>query len=177
MSRRPRKVHMVGPYIVGGRTLGVGTTGEVKMAFHRETGKKVALKIVAKDLLREEGEKRRQVEREIAAMKLLSHKHILDLVDVYETHDAIYLVEEYVSGGELFERLYEHGAPPADVALRYFQQIIDGVDCMHQHLVCHRDLKPESMLSSEKNKEKKRDPFLGKIRKRKNARPNEKKKN
>ena len=55
--------------------------------------------------------------------------------------DLRFLILEYVEGGELFDYLVSRGRLPASEALRYFQQIIHGVDYCHRFNICHRDLK------------------------------------
>ena len=51
-----------------------------------------------------------------------------------------------MEGGELFDFLVSRGALRADEALYFFQQIIEGLDYCHGHMICHRDLKPENLL-------------------------------
>src|SRR3989338_4122007 len=95
------KLHRGGPYIMG-ETLGEGTSGLVRMAFHRQNGQKVAIKIISKTTLKAEPTFSKKTAREIALMKLLDHPNILKLIDVYETHAFLFLVLELVSGGEVF---------------------------------------------------------------------------
>lgn len=89
---------------------------------------------------------REKLEREVAIMKLIKHPNVLELYDVYETENHLYLVLELVEGGELFDYLVQRGRLPEQEALRFFQQIIGGLSYCHSHLVCHRDLKPENLL-------------------------------
>ncbi|KAJ2956425.1 hypothetical protein NQZ79_g7748 [Umbelopsis isabellina] len=88
------------------------------------------------------------VKREIAIMKLIHHPSIMALHDVIEDDESpeLYLILEYMEGGELFEYLVSEGRLPEKKARSYFQQIIYGVDYCHKHLICHRDLKPENLL-------------------------------
>ena len=67
IPRRPPTAEMVGPYVLG-RTLGRGTTGKVKEAYHRDSGLEVAIKIVKKDYVKTH---RTKISREIAVMKLI----------------------------------------------------------------------------------------------------------
>ena len=60
-------------------------------------------------------------------MKLLTHPNVLRLYDVWETSKALYLVLEYVEGGELFDLLVERGPLPEVEAIKYFRQIILGL--------------------------------------------------
>jgi serine/threonine protein kinase len=140
----------VGPYILG-KTLGTGSTGKVKVAYNTEQNELVAVKIVRKDFLDSKPNLRRKVQREIAVMKLIEHPHVLRLIDVFETSSHLFLVIEYAEGGELFDYLVERGKLEPEEALRFFQQIISGLDYCHRRLICHRDLKPENLLLDKDN--------------------------
>lgn len=139
------EIHHIGPFILG-KTLGTGTTGKVKLAFHKHTGAKVAIKIIKKDFLAARASVMKKVEREIAVMKVLQHDHVLSLYDVYETSKYLFLVLEYVQGGELFDYLVKRGRLDSSEARIFFRQIIEGIHYCHSHLICHRDLKPENLL-------------------------------
>ncbi|GAA5837980.1 hypothetical protein JCM9279_004092 [Rhodotorula babjevae] len=145
---------MVGPWRIG-RTVGEGSSGRVKLAKHKVTGQYAAVKIVPKPR-RQNQEKADKmllgIEREIVIMKLIEHPNVLRLLDVWETGSELYLIMEYVEGGELFDYLVRKKRLHADEARHYFQQIISGVDYCHRFNICHRDLKPENLLlDSEKN--------------------------
>lgn len=86
------------------------------------------------------------IEREIVIMKLIDHPNILHLYDVWETNSDLYLILEYVEGGELFDYLCNKGPLSTAEALGYFQQIIFAVDYCHRLNIAHRDLKPENLL-------------------------------
>ncbi|GME66749.1 unnamed protein product [[Candida] boidinii] len=86
------------------------------------------------------------IEREIIIMKLISHPNIMGLYDVWENQNELYLVLEYVEGGELFDFLIRNGRLTEGQAIFYFRQIIKGVQYCHQYNICHRDLKPENIL-------------------------------
>lgn len=57
-----------------------------------------------------------------------------------------YLVLEYIEGGELFDYLTRCGRLAEEEAMKYFRQIISGVDYCQHFNICHRDLKPENLL-------------------------------
>lgn len=142
----------IGPYILG-KTLGSGSTGIVKLGTHCETGKRVAIKIVPKEPNNQDKNKpqsdvahNKKLEREITIMQLIKHPNVMELYDVYETKKELYLVLEHVEGGELFDYLVKKGRLSEFEALRFFQQIIFGIDFCHDYGICHRDLKPENLL-------------------------------
>ena len=68
------------------------------------------------------------------------------LYDVWETSSELYLILEYVEGGELFDYLCTRGRLAPSEARACFQQIIAAVDYCHRFGVAHRDLKPENLL-------------------------------
>ena len=86
------------------------------------------------------------IEREIVIMKLIEHPNIMRLYDVWETSTELYLILEYVEGGELFDYICENGRLSTSEALGCFQQIITAVDYCHHFNIAHRDLKPENLL-------------------------------
>eukprot|EP00958_Prasinococcus_capsulatus_P001975 scaffold179_cov368-Prasinococcus_capsulatus_cf.AAC.15 len=55
---------------------------------------------------------------------------------------------EYLGGGELFKFVMEHGGLSEQMARYFFQQLICGLDYMHRHEICHRDIKLENTLLS-----------------------------
>ncbi|KAJ6581403.1 kinase-like domain-containing protein [Mycena capillaripes] len=142
-----------------GRTIGTGSSGRVRVARNSKTGQYAAIKIVSKTFLdstrslnhlADDAEHSQlSLEREIVVMKLIDHPNIMRLYDVWETSTELYLILEYVKGGELFEYLCKKGRLPTEEALGYFQQIIAAIDYCHQFNIAHRDLKPENILLDE----------------------------
>ncbi|KAJ7180576.1 kinase-like domain-containing protein [Mycena filopes] len=142
-----------------GRTIGTGSSGRVRVARNSKTGQYAAIKIVSKNtfdstrslnhLADDTEHSQLSLEREIVVMKLIDHPNIMRLYDVWETSTELYLILEYVKGGELFEYLCKKGRLPTEEALGYFQQIIAAIDYCHQFNIAHRDLKPENILLDE----------------------------
>ncbi|KAM4638708.1 5'-AMP-activated protein kinase catalytic subunit alpha-1 isoform 2-T2 [Amazona ochrocephala] len=134
----------IGHYILGD-TLGVGTFGKVKVGKHELTGHKVAVKILNRQKIRSL-DVVGKIRREIQNLKLFRHPHIIKLYQVISTPTDIFMVMEYVSGGELFDYICKNGRLDEKESRRLFQQILSGVDYCHRHMVVHRDLKPENVL-------------------------------
>ncbi|ENN70683.1 5'-AMP-activated protein kinase catalytic subunit alpha-2 [Dendroctonus ponderosae] len=134
----------IGHYILG-QTLGVGTFGKVKIGEHQLTKHKVAVKILNRQKIKSL-DVVGKIRREIQNLKLFRHPHIIKLYQVISTPTDIFMIMEYVSGGELFDYIVKNGKLQEYEARRFFQQIISGVDYCHRHMIVHRDLKPENLL-------------------------------
>ncbi|CAL1366683.1 unnamed protein product [Linum trigynum] len=141
---QPKVKRRVGKYEVG-RTIGEGTFAKVKFARNSETGEPVALKILDKEKVLKH-KMAEQIKREVATMKLIQHPHVVTLYEVMGSKTKIFIVMEFVTGGELFDKIVNHGRMREDEARRYFQQLINAVDYCHSRGVFHRDLKPENLL-------------------------------
>ncbi|XP_021746232.1 CBL-interacting protein kinase 33-like isoform X2 [Chenopodium quinoa] len=135
---------VVGKYELG-RTIGEGTFAKVKFARDSQTGDPVAIKILDREKVLKH-KMSEQIRREIATMKRIKHPHVVRLYEVMGSKTKIYIVLEYVTGGELFDRIVHHGRMMEDEARKYFQQLINAVDYCHSRGVYHRDLKPENLL-------------------------------
>jgi serine/threonine protein kinase len=123
-------------------------TCRVKYGINKETGERVAIKIISKAKLAKQNMEK-QTKKEILIMKRINHPNIVKLFDVYQTKTKLYLIMELVTGGELFEKIAQEGKLSESQSRRYFQQLIDAIDYMHNIGVCHRDLKPENILIDE----------------------------
>ncbi|KAH9947545.1 Pkinase-domain-containing protein [Amylocystis lapponica] len=151
----PDDAKYVGPWVIG-ECVGKGASGHVKIAKHRRTGQLAAVKILplqpfvnsrASVATQAKSEKQRLgIDREIIMMKLMNHPNIMRIYDVYEGEKELYLILEYVEGGELFDFLVNRGKLPPLEALAYFKQIVYGLNYAHTFSIIHRDLKPENIL-------------------------------
>ncbi|XP_076890919.1 CBL-interacting serine/threonine-protein kinase 6-like [Bidens hawaiensis] len=137
---------LLGKYELG-RQLGHGTFAKVYHARNLQTGKSVAMKLIAKEKVIKVG-MTDQIKREISVMKMVRHPNIVELHEVMASKSNIYFAMELVRGGELFSKI-EKGRLREDVARSYFQQLISAVDFCHSRGVFHRDLKPENLLFDE----------------------------
>lgn len=142
--RASKVKRLVGKYELG-RTIGEGTFAKVKFAKNTETGEPVAIKILDKEKVLQH-KMAEQLRREIATMKRIKHPNVVRLYEVLGSRTTIYIVLEYVTGGELFDKILHHGRMKEDEARKYFQQLINAVDYCHSRGVYHRDLKPENLL-------------------------------
>eukprot|EP00322_Chrysochromulina_rotalis_P010597 CAMPEP_0115831182 /NCGR_PEP_ID=MMETSP0287-20121206/2006_1 /TAXON_ID=412157 /ORGANISM="Chrysochromulina rotalis, Strain UIO044" /LENGTH=462 /DNA_ID=CAMNT_0003284519 /DNA_START=41 /DNA_END=1429 /DNA_ORIENTATION=- len=156
-----RSEERVGDYLLR-ETLGVGSFGRVVLGKHQDRSEVVAIKVLPKDVADDSALKR--LSGEVATMDKAGRgcPFIVQLHEVLIGHSHIYLVMEFVNGGELFKTMFkpispEDGAvttslrlpPGREVSARaYFQQLVMGVQWCHERGVAHRDLKPQNLLFS-----------------------------
>jgi 5'-AMP-activated protein kinase catalytic alpha subunit len=105
----------------------------------------VAIKILEKEKIADMGDLRR-VKREVSILKEVRHPNIIQLYEIIETSEELFLVTDYISGGELYSYIVDKGKIEEGEACKYFRQIIAGIEYLHKLGVAHRDLKPENLL-------------------------------
>jgi serine/threonine protein kinase len=86
-----------------GKEIGRGGFSVVKKGKNKTTGEDVAVKCINKKTLKKE--ELQLLSREINIMKKLQHKNIVQLFDIYETVNDLFLVLEFIPGGELFDQV------------------------------------------------------------------------
>lgn len=77
---------------------------------------------------------------------MVRHPNIVQLYELMETEEFIYLVTEYVEQGELFKLMSDEVRLSERAAGRIFIQIMNAVEYLHRLGIAHRDLKPENIL-------------------------------
>lgn len=131
---------MLKNYVLG-RKLGVGASGVVRLAVHRDSHARKAVKIIHRGDVTDMS----RLDTEIKAMLLLRHPRVVQLDEVLEDPERIYFVMELCGGGSLADIVAEK---PLDERLArfYFAELVEGVAYCHAQGVCHRDLKLENLL-------------------------------
>ncbi|KAG2383357.1 hypothetical protein C9374_004694 [Naegleria lovaniensis] len=123
------KTHDIKKDLEFGRVLGSGTFSIVREASQKHDGRKVAVKIIDKSNLEVNKD---SLKTEVNILKSVNDQNIVELIDVYETPQKVYLVMELLTGGELFDRIKDC------VSIKY----------LHSCGIVHRDLKPENLIYS-----------------------------
>jgi serine/threonine protein kinase len=142
----PRSARRIEAHYELREVLGDGTSGQVRKAIHRHSGKEYAVKVIS---LRRHLDLT-SMENEVTMMQSLDHPYIVQLVDVFVHHGiAMYLVMELVSGGDLFDRIVQQERYSEVDARRVMRRLLSAIYYLHQtKQVVHRDLKPENVLCS-----------------------------
>eukprot|EP00118_Oscarella_pearsei_P025898 m.308993 g.308993 ORF g.308993 m.308993 type:complete len:353 (+) comp45237_c0_seq1:31-1089(+) len=125
------------------RKVGAGTYGTTWVALDKVTRTKVAVKTVHKTATR-----RDTFKRELKYSRMLSgHRYVVKThKEAFETENAFVLVQDFASGGDLFDAIGPEVGLPEHKAKRYLSQIASSLHYMHGKGLVHRDVKPENLV-------------------------------
>eukprot|EP01113_Clastostelium_recurvatum_P019686 TRINITY_DN2323_c1_g2_i2.p1 TRINITY_DN2323_c1_g2~~TRINITY_DN2323_c1_g2_i2.p1 ORF type:complete len:544 (+),score=139.32 TRINITY_DN2323_c1_g2_i2:49-1632(+) len=126
--------------------LGTGNFATVRLAVHRDTGERFAMKIVDKKKLMIGSQRPEALMDEVNVLSRLKHPNITSIKDIFQTESTMYLVLELVTGGELFDRIVKEGRFSEDRCRFFLVQMLSAVQYLHTIGIAHRDLKPENIL-------------------------------
>ena len=129
------------------KELGKGSYAVVKLAKHRVTKEKFAIKIYTKESLLDP-QKRNTVKNEINILKQLNHINIMKLYEVIDSSKYLYLVLEYIKGISLLDVIKEEKFHFIEQrrAIKLFLQIVKGISYCQSKNINHRDIKLENIL-------------------------------
>ena len=133
-----------------GRTIGAGGFSVVKLAMNKATGEVWACKRMHLPSpgcsTNESGSSRDEVLKEIDILMSLDHPNIIYIKEYFEEESRVYIIMEYLEGGELLDVLINKGRYTEDDARVIFKQLIEGVRYLHGKGIVHRDLKLDNLL-------------------------------
>eukprot|EP00586_Coscinodiscus_wailesii_P020225 CAMPEP_0172499760 /NCGR_PEP_ID=MMETSP1066-20121228/130577_1 /TAXON_ID=671091 /ORGANISM="Coscinodiscus wailesii, Strain CCMP2513" /LENGTH=363 /DNA_ID=CAMNT_0013273673 /DNA_START=209 /DNA_END=1300 /DNA_ORIENTATION=- len=125
-------------------TLGTGTFGRVRLASY-DNKKNYALKILKKRNIIEL-KQTDHIKSEISILSKIDHPFIVNKIGHFQDERHLYMVIEYVQGGELYTHLRNCECFPDDQAKFYAMEIVCAFEYLHKTLIIYRDLKPENIL-------------------------------
>jgi serine/threonine protein kinase len=126
--------------------IGEGGMGNVYLAEHTQVTRKVAIKVLLPQFLKNEEIKTR-FKNEASTLAHLQHPNIVGLFDYLEDESGMYLIMEYVEGVELSEHISKVTGPmPEHVAVPIMTQVLNAFSYAHAKGVVHRDIKPANIL-------------------------------
>ena len=126
--------------------IAAGGMGQVYRASHVRIASLFAIKVLYGDLAYDAG-MRARFQREAEATSLLSHRHIVRVLDFGETPEGLlYLTMEYVDGQSLAGLLAREGRLDEARTIQFARQIAKGLAHAHERGIVHRDLKTENVL-------------------------------
>lgn len=134
-------------YDVDKKKLSDGSYSSVSKCRSRSTGAVRAMKTIPKARL----VNIQRFNHEIDIMKMMDHPNIAKMYETFEDNCNIYLIMEFCSGGELFDRIVETGHFTEVQVAIVMQQLLMGIFHLHEIKVIHRDLKTQNLLFSSRS--------------------------
>lgn len=157
-QHRPHKRRSIGDWDFED-SIGAGSMGQVKRARNRVSGMQCAVKVIPKghaerrksEKPQKESDKAKDVRsvREASIGRLLHHRNICQLYEVYSMTNHFYLLFEYVAGGQLLDYIISHGSLKEKNARKFARSITSALDYCHHNSIVHRDLKIENIMISD----------------------------
>ena len=132
------------------KQIGIGAFSKVFLAIYKPTGKKYALKQVNLKKLKNTHEE--NIQKEIEIHKKLDDNNIVKFYDVFQNKQFLYLVLEYLEGGNLFSHMRKTSQLNLKSVKKYFSQCLKAIDYLHMKGIVLRDLKPENILLTKDRK-------------------------
>jgi serine/threonine-protein kinase len=133
----------IGHYKLG-ESLGIGGMGEVYLADDTRLERKVALKIMPAELVKDE-KRLLRFEQEARAVSALNHPNIITLHEIGQTEIAHFIVTEFIEGETLRQRLSHSKMELPDV-LDVAIQTANALVAAHAAGIIHRDIKPDNIM-------------------------------
>lgn len=127
------------------RTLGTGSFGRVHLVRSAHNGRYYAIKVLKKQQV----VKMKQVEHtndERRMLKLVEHPFLIRMWGTFQDSRNLFMVMDYIEGGELFSLLRKSQRFPNPVAKFYAAEVTLAIEYLHSHDIIYRDLKPENIL-------------------------------
>ncbi|BES97218.1 ribosomal protein S6 kinase [Nesidiocoris tenuis] len=125
---------------------GYGKVFQVRKTTGKDSGTIFAMKVLKKASIVRNQKDTAHTKAERNILEAVKHPFIVDLKYAFQTGGKLYLILEYLSGGELFMHLEREGIFLEDTACFYLSEIILALEHLHRQGIIYRDLKPENIL-------------------------------
>ena len=127
-----------------------GGYSKIYLGISKYTNDKVCIKIIGKTLFSKNPDDLLLIKNEIDVLKLLKHRNILTLYEIYESPQYIFIVTEYLTS-ELLNLILNKKRLSEEDAVKIFVQLVDALQYTHKMNICHRDIRVEHVLFDNNN--------------------------
>lgn len=134
------------------KMIGKGSFARVYLVENKETKERLAVKAFSKEYLLSQPKGKDSLINEIEIMQKLKHPYIMNLEEIHESKNSVYLVLELLEGGELLNYISSKESLTVKDYWRVMKCIVEALAYMADKRIMHRDLKPDNMILKEKNK-------------------------
>lgn len=132
------------------KMIGKGSFARVYLVQNKENQKKYAVKAFSKEYLMSQGKGKESLINEVEVMQKLKHEFVMNLEEVHESKNSIYLVLELLEGGELLNYISHQKNLTLKDCHRIMFCILSALQYMNSKKIMHRDLKPDNMILKKK---------------------------
>lgn len=126
--------------------LGKGAFATVYQIATKHGGEYFAAKELEKKRFVKNGVLDERLDNEMTIMRALRHDNIVQYIDYVETKNHLYIIMEYIPGGDLQGYTQSHGTLPEELARGMTTQILHALHYLHKRNITHRDIKPDNIL-------------------------------
>ena len=127
------------------KLLGTGSFGRVLLVRKKNNNKLYAMKILLKSYLKQKHQQEHtKTERDL--MVKINSPFVMNVKYAFQDETQLYLVTEFMQGGDMFFHLHEKGKFKRERAKFYIIEILLGIEYLHKNNMVYRDLKPENIL-------------------------------
>ncbi|KUJ11173.1 kinase-like protein [Mollisia scopiformis] len=127
-------------------TIGKGAFAVVYKITAKFDGVPYAAKELEKRRFMKNGVLDQKVDREMDIMRKIQHSNVVQYIEHIDWHDYLYIIMEYVPGGDLGSMINEHGSLPELNVKAMASQLLSALKYLHTIGITHRDVKPDNIL-------------------------------
>ena len=128
------------------KVIGMGAFGKVLQVRNKQSKHILAMKIISKRQLRKSSGYVENVQAERNILQRVNHPFVVKMHCSFQTREKLFILMDFLAGGELFLRLGREGIFLERDAAFYLAETISALDHLHNLGILHRDLKPENIL-------------------------------
>jgi len=128
------------------KVIGMGAFGKVLQVRNKQSKQIQAMKIISKRQLRKKSGYIENVQAERNILQRVNHPFVVKMHCSFQTREKLFILMDFLAGGELFLRLGREGIFLEKDAAFYLAETISALDHLHTLGILHRDLKPENIL-------------------------------
>jgi serine/threonine protein kinase len=130
------------------KVIGMGAFGKVLQVKNKKSKKILAMKIISKRILKRKSSYVENIHAERDILTKVRHPFIVTMHCSFQTKEKLFIIMDFLAGGELFLRLGREGIFLESTARFYIAEIVLALEHLHSRGILHRDLKPENILLS-----------------------------
>lgn len=132
-------------YKIDGK-IGEGSNGYIRKATLLSTGEQRAIKSIEKSMISKNPADKLKFFNEVEVLKKIDHPNILKVYEYYEDSTYFHMVTEYISGGQLFDKILQTNDLSEPTVVNLMRQIFSAIAYCHEHKIIHGDLQPENIM-------------------------------